>query len=670
MRLLTGLTGTALVAVLAACTQSNGVDSGGSSNNGNGGVVPPSGKATGYVTAIEGAKVWLDINGDFVAGSDEPIAQTAADGGFTFQNVSAVQLASYPLMAWVPPGAMDRDANRKVVNGYYLTAPAGTTQVNVYTSMVASVMRSYPEFTPEEAQSYVRATLGVSDTYPILQNYTVDANTTTLTDSTYLRMMALRYTLRLGGDFQITGQLNASTGAGMFHQIYAGEMAMTPYLASSALNDADTSALAKLPNVSTYTLQTSNSLFGAKPVLSNAAALINSASGMHQVAYNVGSLYDYKETLTAQGTFLIDRFASQQYWDGIALAFKPVTGYSPQQIDLPRNERMYLPNANDNGGNWVCPNGTNTANTYNPACTEVNKEIPSPAGFTTVSGNRLQRYLSNRKAVDSQMLYLGFDVSGLSVSAVTRARNWGEQSFLGKSGVLSHNPNAVFPAGSQVYTTVQKNINPVWGEYSDRIVPVSNASGAIGSIVYPSLVYPGSNLVKLILNCQQSAGASCTLNLTAAAQCIDTQNKAISCGQLGVTPAEPQRINITFLGDPNGATPAGTFTSSSLTYPNLKWTGNWSIKYRADAKFLVLDFPRIFSIVQPGERFSAVPGVDPMPMRMDTGLRYAFTERSENLYSGYYRPEGAFMSTPGDVSSNPTKLWMNDIALNAFAQAY
>lgn len=147
--------GAGLVAVGA------GVASNNSGGTGSGATV------TGRVTdgPVQGAKIYNDVNanGKYDVGTDTAILDangnqvvTDAQGNFTFnttQNPATTRLVTH--------GGTDTVTGEAVTIDF--AAPAGYTQINPITSMIASIMEANPGYTAAQAEAAVEAALGLPD---------------------------------------------------------------------------------------------------------------------------------------------------------------------------------------------------------------------------------------------------------------------------------------------------------------------------------------------------------------------------------------------------------------------------------------------------------------------------------------------------------------------------
>ncbi|MBU6950230.1 hypothetical protein [Hahella sp. HN01] len=153
---------------------------------------PPPPNANFHGVVLDGylrqAKVWLDLNGDYLAGDDEPAVMSGAGGEYEF---TAEQLAGvddpklYPLMAYalpcvtqdedlmnaaVPPATDCASSEPGLVDkAYFLMAPPGSPVISPLTTLVRmqyDLMREEdPEATVEQAHQRARERVGFNNNY-------------------------------------------------------------------------------------------------------------------------------------------------------------------------------------------------------------------------------------------------------------------------------------------------------------------------------------------------------------------------------------------------------------------------------------------------------------------------------------------------------------------------
>lgn len=152
-----------LVLSLTAC------GGGGGSNDNNPNNTPPpqsqtppqsfSGKvADGY---IRGATVCLDLNRNKRCDKDEPSSVTGAGGVYELK-ATAEQFKS-PIVAEVPPEAIDEDTNQPIGKAVLLSAPAGRGAfVSPITTLVQDALEADPNLDIDTAEISVKQTLGIN----------------------------------------------------------------------------------------------------------------------------------------------------------------------------------------------------------------------------------------------------------------------------------------------------------------------------------------------------------------------------------------------------------------------------------------------------------------------------------------------------------------------------
>jgi len=126
--------------------------------------------ADGY---LQGARVFLDRNGNRVYDSGEPMTMSATGGAFTL-SINPGEEQRYPVVVEVIAGVtIDEDDGQPVANSYLLEAPAGHWQfVSPLTSLVNLEMQKNPTMTLLGAERKVKEQLfGVIDEVSLLDDY-------------------------------------------------------------------------------------------------------------------------------------------------------------------------------------------------------------------------------------------------------------------------------------------------------------------------------------------------------------------------------------------------------------------------------------------------------------------------------------------------------------------
>ena len=174
------LSGLALVGLLGGC--------GGGGGSVTAGVDPvpspsPTPAAVSGVVAdgyLQYAMVCLDVNGNKACDADEPTAESGAGGQFT---ITAEELAKLPegieaaavsILVEVPEHAIDEDTMAPVGKTYKLAAPAGKPDfVSPMTTLIQNQIESNPALTPQDAETLVKAQIGVSADSSLFEDYVV-----------------------------------------------------------------------------------------------------------------------------------------------------------------------------------------------------------------------------------------------------------------------------------------------------------------------------------------------------------------------------------------------------------------------------------------------------------------------------------------------------------------
>lgn len=121
--------------------------------------------ADGY---LNNAKVCLDKNGNKKCDAGEPFAMTGAGGAYTLTDVTAADLAAYPVIVEVTTATVDEERGA-VTTPYVLSAPAGKTFVSPLTTLVHNQMET-SGISAIEAEQTVKTQLGLITMSP-LDNY-------------------------------------------------------------------------------------------------------------------------------------------------------------------------------------------------------------------------------------------------------------------------------------------------------------------------------------------------------------------------------------------------------------------------------------------------------------------------------------------------------------------
>lgn len=119
--------------------------------------------ADGY---LKGATVCLDKNGNKKCDADEPTGTSGDGGKYDILNVSADDLAKYPIVVEVPVGAVDSERGT-VAAGYVLSAPAGKPEfVSPLTTLVQNQIETNG-LSVTEAVATVKTQLGLATLSPL-----------------------------------------------------------------------------------------------------------------------------------------------------------------------------------------------------------------------------------------------------------------------------------------------------------------------------------------------------------------------------------------------------------------------------------------------------------------------------------------------------------------------
>ena len=122
---------------------------------------PVSGRvADGY---IRGATICVDINENGQCDADEP--QTVSGEGGTYDLDVPADAADKPILAIVPPEAVDEDTGEPVGKELHFSTPGDRPEfVSPITTLVHQELKNNPSLSTEDAESAMKETLGMSGT--------------------------------------------------------------------------------------------------------------------------------------------------------------------------------------------------------------------------------------------------------------------------------------------------------------------------------------------------------------------------------------------------------------------------------------------------------------------------------------------------------------------------
>lgn len=131
--------------------------------------------ADGY---LRGATVCLDVNFNKRCDAGEPSAVSGVGGQFSLAGADLALLptgttaADYPILVVVPATAIDEDGMVAVGKEYVMAAPAGKPEfVSPMTTLVQNHLEANPVLTPTQAETLVKAQIGVSADSSLFENY-------------------------------------------------------------------------------------------------------------------------------------------------------------------------------------------------------------------------------------------------------------------------------------------------------------------------------------------------------------------------------------------------------------------------------------------------------------------------------------------------------------------
>jgi len=125
--------------------------------------------ADGY---LSGAIVFLDHNGNKMLDSDEPWAESGAQGRYSME-INRGEGELYPVVAEIIAGrTFDEDTQQYVAESYRLESPAGKWSfVSPLTTLVKNELDKNPSLSRQAAEDLVRAQLGLGNGISLFENY-------------------------------------------------------------------------------------------------------------------------------------------------------------------------------------------------------------------------------------------------------------------------------------------------------------------------------------------------------------------------------------------------------------------------------------------------------------------------------------------------------------------
>lgn len=125
--------------------------------------------ADGY---LDKAVVFLDLNGNKVLDSGEPVTNTGPGGRFKLQ-VPAADADKYAVVAQIVPGqTYDEDSGSRLTEPLTLEAPVGQYQfITPLTTLEKNAMDKTPGLTAAQAQTQVQSAFGLGSQIPLNTDY-------------------------------------------------------------------------------------------------------------------------------------------------------------------------------------------------------------------------------------------------------------------------------------------------------------------------------------------------------------------------------------------------------------------------------------------------------------------------------------------------------------------
>ncbi len=125
---------------------------------------------------LNGAQVWLDLNGNFKLDDGEPSATSGAGGRATLNVNDVDDPASFSVVVRAIKGqTVDEDTGNLVASNFVMSAPAGQQNVTPLSTLVHVKLASDSTLTLEEAVTSVATQLGI-DQQAVLSDYKQEEN--------------------------------------------------------------------------------------------------------------------------------------------------------------------------------------------------------------------------------------------------------------------------------------------------------------------------------------------------------------------------------------------------------------------------------------------------------------------------------------------------------------
>lgn len=380
--------------------------------------------ADGY---LENAKVFLDLNDDKEFTTGEPTAMTAADGSYTINGVSATQLSGHALVVRAVAGATINHENgvpTAIANDYVLSTPPdapkdadGKVVITPLTTLIHNQMETNPVLTPATAEAVVKQNLGVAEATSLFDDFVQKKGASAEYEK--VSMVAQVVATAIGSNMSAITAAAPTANLNDIIKVIVAEVVTQLTAISSAVDNAsggtfDPAAVASsnvaIDTTNTTTLQATLQEVRTAPV--------------------VGS---FQNALGTDGFFWVDR----EYINGIVSFGYGIVKLGTQGADGFELSEQFFEYDTLNA-TWAA--GTEVTNNY--ALTKdgwVPEDDSASAGRLVFNADGTATWTQVDTGESERITVTKIDVAGKTIAG-----------FVSK-GSSPINPEATFPAGSEVY---------------------------------------------------------------------------------------------------------------------------------------------------------------------------------------------------------------------------
>lgn len=432
-----------LAAALTGC--GGGSSPTGTTGNGNNTTNVSGVVADGYLT---GARVFLDKNGNKKYDAGEPTNITIAGGNYTLKDVSAADIAAYPIVVEVTTSTVDEERG-PITTPYILSAPAGNTFISPLTTLVQNQMEA-SGISAAEAEQTVKIQLGLITMSP-LADYKPGVSTASDEAKLAANVAKVIATTIANNKMAIEDAVKASGGTttvqSVVSMIMQQIMQNLPALVQQVKSNATTSGTLSEDNVT--------SISGTVAISTSDSAALQqqlAASG------STAALSDLPAALTA-GMYWVE-----QWGDGSAGAGTYSAGYekfffTASTGALTFNQYRYANNA------WQARTNGGSDNLF---LTESGWQADPESGVGTF--DPATGLYSSAKGFQKMVLRgVKKDVSGQRVSAY----------LMNSFALLSVVGTQTFPAGSEAYQLTMIPLVDIYKLKTDNRYPFSTLNSML-----------------------------------------------------------------------------------------------------------------------------------------------------------------------------------------------